>query len=236
MRLVGALRHAGFSIAASISVCATVAITSPAARAGTIWVTDGNMNAGQTGSCGAFGAGGDFAEGLILSSCPMSLEAIELPQWQAVTWSTTAPPGITINSAWTANGDVNSGGIADGYVAEDFWYTGGAWHGSILAPGQQWFNTSLEGSSDIDSQIYGFQIACTENLLSGGCYPPWPTLTTLTVSGIELEGTENSAPYVTGEGSLWGNGIVRVESAGRLVARNPLRERRLWDLLIRRLP
>ena len=136
----------------------------------------------------------------------MSLEAIELPQWQAVTWSTTAPPGITINSAWTANGDVNSGGIADGYVAEDFWYTGGAWHGSVLAPGQQWFNTSLEGSSDIDSQIYGFQIACTENLFSGGCYPPWPTLTTLTVSGIELAGTENSAPYVTGEGSLWGNG------------------------------
>ena len=90
--------------------------------------------------------------------------------------------------------------MANGFVAEDFWYTGGAWHGSTLAPGQEWFNTGLEGSSNINSQIYGFQIACTENLLSGGCYPPWPTLPVLSVSGIELEGTENSAPYVTGQG------------------------------------
>ena len=96
--------------------------------------------------------------------------------------------------------------MADGFVAEDFWYTGGAWHGSMLAPGQEWFNTGQEGSSNIDSQIYGFQIACTENLLSGGCYPPWPTLPVLSVSGIELEGTENSAPSVAGEGSLWTTG------------------------------
>ena len=130
----------------------------------------------------------------------------DMPQWQVASWSTTAPPGITIDSAWTANGDVSGEGMADGFVAEDFWYTGGAWHGSTLAPGQEWFNTGLEGSSDIDSQIYGFQIACTEDLLSGGCFPPWPTLPVLSVSGIELEGTENSAPYVTGEGSLWESG------------------------------
>ena len=153
------------------------------------------MSAGQSGGCNAFGLGGDLSVVSVPSSCPMSLEANgDMPQWQVASWSTTAPPGITIDSAWTANGDVSSGGMADGYVAEDFWYTGGAWHGSMLAPGQEWFNTGLEGSSNINSQIYGFQIACTENLLSGGCFPPWPTLPVLSVSGIELEGTENSAP------------------------------------------
>ena len=82
----------------------------------------------------------------------------------------------------------------------------------MLAPGQEWFNTGLEGSSNINSQIYGFQIACTENLLSGGCFPPWPSYGAQ-LSGIELEGTENSAPYVTGAGRALGDRIVCVESA-----------------------
>ena len=128
-------------------------------------------------------------------------------------------------------------GMADGFVAEDFWYTGGAWHGSMLAPGQEWFNTGQEGSSNINSQIYGFQIACTENLLSGGCYPPWPTLPVLSVSGIELEGTENSAPSVAGEGVAVDKRILGVEPAGRLVAGESVRQRRLRDLqLVRRSP
>ncbi len=163
------------------------------------------MSAGQSGGCNAFGLGGYLSIVSVPSSCPMSLQVNgDMPEWQVASWSTTAPTGITINSAWTANGDVASEGMANGFVAEDFWYTGGAWHGSTLAPGQEWFNTGLEGSSDINSQVYGFQIACTENLLSGGCYPPWPTLPVLSVSGIELEGTENSAPYVTGAGRRCG--------------------------------
>ena len=165
------------------------------------------MSAGQSGGCNAFGLGGYLSIVSVPSSCPMSLQVNgDMPEWQVASWSTTAPTGITINSAWTANGDVASEDMANGFVAEDFWYTGGAWHGSMLAPGQEWFNTGLEGSSNINSQIYGFQIACTENLLSGGCYPPWPTLPVLSVSGIELEGTENSAPYVTGQGALWTTG------------------------------
>ena len=73
-------------------------------------------------------------------------------------------------------------------------------------PTQNWFNTSLEGSSNINSQVYGFQIRCTEALLSGGCYPPWPSLPQISVSGVELAGTENSAPYVSGQGPLWTTG------------------------------
>ncbi len=203
MRLRGATRTWGLAIAASVAVYLLGAITEPVARAGTLWVTDGNMNAGQTGACNAFSFGGDLSVAIAPSSCPMSV-AINgnLPEWQVASWSTVAPPGVTINSAWTANGDVTQIGMEGGLVAEDFWYTGGAWHGSILGGGQQWFNTGLEGSSDINSQIYGFQIACTQDVVSGGCSEPAPTLAQLTVSGIELQGTENSAPSVTGEGSL----------------------------------
>jgi hypothetical protein len=138
----------------------------------------------------------------------MSIQAIAaIPLGQNAYWMTTAPPGITINSAWTANGDVNAGGWTTGVVVGDFWRNidTGAWGGSTLAQGQHWFNTGLEGSSNINSQIYGIQLVCTENNWAfAGCgfaTPPW-----FTVSGIELQGTENSVPYVTGQGSLWGSG------------------------------
>ncbi len=218
---LGALRIWRLAIAASVAASLVTAVAATPSHAGTLWVADGNMSAGpgQSGSCDAFGVGGDLSVASVPSSCPMSLQVNgDMPQWQLASWSTTAPPGITINTAFTTNGDVSSGGIADGFVAEDFWYTGGAWHGSTLAPGQEWFNTGLEGSADIDSQVYGFQIACTENLLDGGCYPPWPTLPVLSVSGIELEGTENSAPSVAGRGVAVDEWIVGVESAGRLMA------------------
>jgi hypothetical protein len=204
-----ALRIWRWAIVTSVAAGLLAAVAAGPAHAGSIWVADGNMSAGpgQSGSCDAFGLGGDLSIVSVPSSCPMSLQVDgDLPEWQVASWSTTAPPGITINSAFTTNGDVSSGGMADGFVAEDFWYTGGAWHGSMLAPGQQWFNTGLEGSSNINSQIYGFQIACTENILSGGCPPAAPTYPVLNVSGIELEATETSAPSVTGEGSLWGSG------------------------------
>ena len=110
-------------------------------------------------------------------------------------WMTTAPPGITINQALTANGDVNAGGWTTGVVVGDFWQnvTTGAWGGSTLAQGQHWFNTGLEGSPNINSQIYGIQIVCTQTECPVGGYcsdstPPW-----FTVSGITLEGTENTA-------------------------------------------
>ena len=94
-----------------------------------------------------------------------------------------------------------------GVVVGDFWrdINTGAYGGSTLAQGQQWLNTGLEANSNINSQIYGIQIVCApDNWSFGGCgytNPPW-----VTVSGIELEGTENTAPFVTGEGALWTSG------------------------------
>jgi hypothetical protein len=197
----GAFR-AWVAIAASVAACLLFAAASSVARAGTIWVTDG------AGSCNAFNVYANPASFIVPSSCPMSIEAGNaIPLGENAYWMTTAPPGITITSAFTANGDVNAGGWTTGVVIGDFWrdVNTGAWGGSTLARGQQWFNTGLEGSSNINSQIYGIQMVCTENNWSfGGCgyvTQPW-----FTVSGITLEGTENSAPYVAGQGPLWGTG------------------------------
>jgi hypothetical protein len=196
----GVLRIKRVAIAVSIAACLLTA--APGAHAGTIWVTDGG------GNCNAFGVYGNIGPFSAPSSCPMSIRTVAvIGLGQNAYWMTTAPPGITINGAWTANGDVNAGGWTPGVAVGDFWrnvYTG-VWEGSTLAPGQHWFNTGLEGSSNINSQIYGFQIVCTENNWGlGGC--GWTTAPWVSVSGIELAGTENSAPYVVGQGSLWGSG------------------------------
>jgi hypothetical protein len=197
-----ALRHSGVAIIATVATLLLGSLAPLAAHAGTIWVTDGGSN------CSAFSVYGDFASFSVPSSCPMSILTVNaIPLGQNAYWMTTAPPGITINSAWTANGDVNAGGWTTGVAVGDFWrdVNTGAWGGSTLAQGQQWLNTSLEGSSDINSQIYGIQLVCTQNNWSfGGCgyvTQPW-----FSVSGIELAGTEASAPYVAGEGALWSTG------------------------------
>ena len=159
------------------------------------------------GSCNAFSVYGNFGSFIVPSSCPMSIQTITaIPLGQNAYWMTTAPPGITINQAWTANGDVNAGGWTTGVVVGDFWrnVNTGAWGGSTLAQGQHWFNTGLEGSPNINSQIYGIQIVCTRTTgpwAAATTTPPW-----FTVSGITLEGTENSPPYVTGQGALWATG------------------------------
>jgi hypothetical protein len=197
-----ALRIWGFAIAASLAACLVAAVAAPAARAGTIWVTDGGQN------CSAFSVYSATASFIAPSSCPMSIQANAwIPYQQNAYWMTTAPPGITINSAWTANGDASASGLVNGIVVGDFWRDDntGAYGGSTLAPGQQWFNTGLEGSSNINSQIYGIQMVCTQNGPFGGCGYGSP-IPSFSVSGIELAGTENSAPYVTGQGSLWSAG------------------------------
>ena len=198
-----ALTKRGVAIAVGVTAGLFLTFAASAARAGTIWVTDSS----QTG-CSAFAVYGDFASFSIPSGCPMSIQATGvIPLGQNAYWMTTAPPGVTINSAWTSNGDVNAGGWTTGVVVGDFWrdVNTGAWGGSTLASSQHWFNTGLEGSVNINSQIYGIQLACTQNNWSfGGCAfatPPW-----FTVSGIELAGTEDSAPSVTGQGSLWTTG------------------------------
>ena len=160
------------------------------------------MNAGQTGSCNAFAAYGDFSAFAVLDYCPMTLEGARVPAGHNAFWMTTAPPGIVINSAWTANGDVTSiNSPGTGLVIGDFWrdVTTGTYGGSTLASGQQWFNSTLEGSSNINSQIYGVQMTCG---LSSGC----PGAALVGISGIELAGTENTPPSVTGQGALWGSG------------------------------
>src|SRR3984885_5985035 len=202
----GALRVKGLAVAVSVA-CLLIAVGAPVTRAGTIWVTDGNSNAGQTGSCNAFGFYGDLSVFADPVGCPMSIVATGIaPLDQNGYWMTTAPLGITINSAWTSNGDVVvSGGAVGGFVVGDFWrdVDSGAWGGSTLSANQEWFNTGLEGSSNINSQIYGIQLECTRNVYQGGgCVPG----TAMSISGIELAGTENSAPYVAGGGSLWSTG------------------------------
>ena len=159
------------------------------------------MNAGQTGDCAAF----DFYAGPpdfeTIPGCPMALgEVGEVSAGANSFWMTTAPPGITINQAWTANPDVAASGISDGFVVGDFWEnSSGVYGGSTLASGQQWFNTALEGSSNINSQNYGIQLVCTHSSSQGPCAgTPY-----VTIGGVELEGTENTGPSVTGVGSLW---------------------------------
>ena len=203
----GAIRFRRLALAVVGSASLLIALTAPTARAGTIWVTDGNMNAGQTGSCNAFGFYGDVSVFAAPVTCPMSVVATAVvPLGQNGYWMTTAPPGVTINSAWTSNGDVATSTISPGgFSVGDFWrdIDTGTWGGSTLSANQEWFNTGLEGSSNINSQIYGIQLECTRNVYSGGgCVGA----AAISISGIELEGTENSAPYVTGEGSLWSTG------------------------------
>ena len=201
-----ALRIRSLAAAASIAACLLGAVAAPIAHAGTILVTDGNMNTGQTGGCNAFGVYGYLSVFSIPSRCPMSLEGGGVvPQGQNAFWMTTAPPGVVINSAWTADGDVSTTPASgSGFVVGDFWkdMNSGAYGGSTLAANQRWFNTGLEGSSNINSQIYGIQLLCTQNVYHGGC----PGAVSFTVGGVELKGTENSAPYVTGQGALWGSG------------------------------
>ncbi len=197
----GALRMKGVAAAVSLIALLLTALAPGMARAGVIWVTDGNMNAGQTGSCSAFGAYGDLSVFFAQPGCPMSLEAVgTVPAGENAFWLTTAPPGITINTAWTGNPDVISSGIADGFAVGDFWEnSSGVYGGSTLGPGQEWFNTGLEGSSNINSQTYGIQLVCTHAASQGPCYgSPY-----VSIGGVELEGTENSSPSVTGLGSLW---------------------------------
>jgi hypothetical protein len=104
------------AVAACAAFYPLIAVAAPVARAGTIWVTDG------AGSCNAFSVYANPASFLVPSNCPMSIEAGNaIPLGENAYWMTTAPPGITINSAFTANGDVNAGGWTTGVVIGDFW-------------------------------------------------------------------------------------------------------------------
>jgi hypothetical protein len=69
----GALRTRSVVGAVVIAAYLLVAITAPSAYAGSIWVTDGNMNAGQTGTCNALADHGDLSAFYVPSACPMSL-------------------------------------------------------------------------------------------------------------------------------------------------------------------
>src|SRR5436305_12718159 len=95
----------GLGVTTWIAVFLLAALAAPSARAGDIWVTEGNMNSGQTGGCGAFSAGGDFGINpgygtpvfTVPSVCPMAITAGSVvPPGQNAYWMTTAPPGVTI--------------------------------------------------------------------------------------------------------------------------------------------
>ena len=228
----GAIRTRGLALAALIAACLLAVLAAPAARAGTIWVTDGNMNAGQTGSCNAFGVYGDLPVFNVPSGCPMSLEGGGVvPEGQNAYWMTTAPPGVIINSAWTANGDVSASNLGpDGFVVGDFWrdVNSGAYGGSTLASGQQWFNTGLEGSSNINSQIYGIQLLCTQNVYAGGC----PGAGGIHDLRDRARRHRELGALRDGTGRVVDDRILGVESAGRRVAGHAVRQRRLRHLLV----
>ena len=204
----GAFRTRGTAIGATLATCLLLLLAgAPLAEAGTIWVTDGNMSAGASGGCGAFGLSGDLPLFDAGNTCPFGgmwiSAAGSVPAGENAFWMTTAPPGITINQAWTQSNGVSSNGIANGWAVGDFWRDvgSGVYGGSTLASGQEWLNTSLEGAPDINSQIYGIQLICTHSASQGSCSES--SNPNFTVGGVELQGTENSAPTVTGLNSLW---------------------------------
>ncbi len=200
------------AVAASIAVCLLAAVAAPVARAGTIWVTDG------AGSCNAFSVYANPGAFIIPSSCPMTIDVRQCDpvRDERVLDDDRAPR------------DHDQPRVDRKRRRERRQLDHRHRRRRLLARRQHrrhtadppsrrvsdWFNTALEGSSNINSQIYGIQIVCTQNNWTfGGCSwsnPPW-----FTVSGIELQGTENSAPYVTGQGRPVDERIVRVESARR---------------------
>ena len=215
MRKVALQTLAGKAAALLAAALGVGALMAAPVRAGTIWVTDGDM-AGQNGNCNAFGVAGNLSVFSVPSRCPMSIAGGSVvPPGQNAFWMTTAPPGITINSAWTTNGDVTSSELLNGWVVGDFWQdkTTGAYHGSTLAAGQHWFNTGVEGRPDINSQIYGIQLVCSHSPSQGSCLGIGPPQ--FAVRGIELAGTETSAPSIVGTGTLWN------EPAGQYVWNPP---------------
>jgi hypothetical protein len=164
------------------------------------------MHSGGSGACDAFQARGDLAKFAVNNTCatggPLYIGALFqgwFPSGDNAFWITTAPPGITITSAWTQNGDVY-GAASDGFVIGDFWKDNstGRYGGSHLAAGQRWFNTGVEGTPNINSSIYGIQLVCTTTLCGGGG-------NFVQVSGIELSGVENQGPGLTalGDNNLW---------------------------------
>lgn len=188
------------------------------ASAGTLYVTEGNMNAGGSGGCDAFQPGGSTYWFNITKNCPGAGMSVDTnwspPGGKNAFWMTTAPAGITINSAWTENGDVQTSNLANGFVVGDFWIDNGTgqYGGSTLASGQHWLNTTLEGTQNINSGIYGIQMVCTHSggSCDGQAYP------TFTVNGIELQATENQGPAIVAEGSnnLWYQGGQYVRGSG----------------------
>jgi hypothetical protein len=191
----------------TLAVGALALVAASPARAGTVWVTDGVMHSGGSGSCDAFQARGDLTKYAVNNTCAsggnLLIETFfqgAFPSGDNAFWITTAPPGITITSAWTQNGDVY-GANYDGFVIGDFWRDNstGQYGGSHLAAGQRWFNTGVEGTPNINSSFYGIQIVCA----SSACFGTGPTF--VQVAGIELSGVENQGPSLAalGANNLW---------------------------------
>jgi hypothetical protein len=178
------------------------------------------MNAGATGSCAAFAPAGDLTDISVSQNCAagagMSAGAgWPVPAGQSAYWMTTAPYGITINSAWTTNGDVAGNGLVLGWKVNDMWRdnTSGQWGGSWLAPGQGWFNTAAEGTPNINSSVYGIRLVCTNSPSQGPC--SGQTIPNFVVTGIELAGTENQGPSINAIGTnLWNETGPYVRGAG----------------------
>ena len=199
------------AVAASVAVCLLAAVAAPAARAGTIWVTDG------AGSCNAFSV---YGEPRVVHR-PLELPDVDpggqsRSRWGRTRyWMTTAPPGITINQRVDRKRrrerrqlDHRRG--RRGLLAETSTPGRTADRRSRRAstgstPGSRAARTSTARStasrSSAPRATGASEAAPTSN-------PPW-----FTVSGIELEGTENSRAVRDRTGRPVDDRIVRVESA-----------------------
>ena len=189
-----------------------------------------------TGSCDAFGVYGDLGSSFIApSACPMSIQAYAFdPAGAERLLDDNRPAGDHDQPGVDRERRRERQRLSHRPGVGDFWrdVNTGAWGGSTLAPGQQWFNTSLEGSANINSQIYGIQLVCTAERPSAAA--PTRRSPSFTVSGIELQGTENSAPYVTGQGALWSSGSYVWNPPGDSFPVTLYCQRRLRHLLLGR--
>ncbi|HXZ78154.1 MAG TPA: hypothetical protein VEH31_45770, partial [Streptosporangiaceae bacterium] len=176
-----------------------VAIATPAADAGTLWL---HIGAPWNGNCvGPFFSGASAAgfptngycgpgtqSGMIISAGGVG------PAGARGYWQTNAPPGVTINSVWIPLGDLTVDNINQSgspWGGGDYWQGGG----TPWASGQ-----TAHSAGGFNSPYYGFQITCP----NGGC----GSQAAILVRGIQLQATENQGPSLValGADNLWYQG------------------------------
>ena len=165
--------------AAALAACVLALVATSVAQAGTIWVTDGNMNAGQTGALQRVQLlrGACRISRRLPGSCPMAHRRTSgrfPPATEFVLDDDCAPRHHDQSRPGRLTGDVTATQRSpSGLVAGDFWKSNSqlaSYGGSTLALRASSGSTrALEGSSNINSQNYGIQLVCTHSASQGPC-------------------------------------------------------------------